>query len=320
MKLTKTLTALALCAALTLPAARADDRFPAVQEFPGYSDVAESAWYYPSAKALYEMKIMIGDGKGRFTPDQELTVAECAAAAAVTYSLAHGGDGYLDPTAPWYVGPVTYLTNAAIEQNNQSAVSLLSGEAPDKTPISRADFLLLLSLAADEEMLSPRNQITSLPDTDDPTVLKFYNAGILSGNDKYGTFAGGRTLKRSECAVMAALLVRPELRPASTTLADYSPFRAAGVTPATLFFPGVTAETYLETVNGLIAHLEKLCVDNNMEFNWGHTYGDETFLEYVKGEALTQLGVTAKEGTDVYQDFDVQVYYSRLVGLIGGPL
>lgn len=321
MKPIKTLTAVALAAVLLLPSALAasvEDRFPAVQEFPGYSDVTNvNAWYYPSAKALYEMSIMVGDGTGRFNPDQELTVAECAAVAAVMYSRAHGGDGYLDRTTPWYEGPMTYLTNVAMEQNNWSAVTLLEQADPESTPITRYGFLLLLSLSADEEMLQPIRSITALPDTTDPTVLRFYNAGILSGKDKYGTFDGNAHLPRSECAVMTALLVRPQLRNVAS-LVDYSPFRAAGVTPDTLFFPDITAEQYLAEVNGLIAHLEKLCDDNHMDFNWNNTYGIQTFLEYVRSEALTQLGVSAGEGTQVYQNFDLQVYYSRLVGLNGG--
>lgn len=321
MKISQRFAALILGGALLLSsglAAGVEDRFPPLQEFPGYSDVKEDAWYAPSAKALYEMKIMIGDGHGRFNPDQELTIAECSAVAAVMHNRARGGDGYLDQTSPWYVGPMTYLRNAATEQNNWSAVTLLDTEDPEHTPITRAGFILLLSVAADQDMLAPVNHITALPDTSNPTVLAFYNAGILSGKDKYGTFDGDAHLPRNECAVMAALLVRPELRPASTTLADYSPFTAAGVTPTTLFFPGVSAERYLTEVNGLIAHLEKLCDDNLMEFNWGNTYGDQTFLEYVKSETLTQLGVTARDGTQAYQDFDLQVYYSRLVGINGG--
>lgn len=303
---------------LSAAAAPVEERFPAVQEFPGYSDVPGNAYYAPSAKTLYEMKIMIGDGTGRFNPNQELTIAECSALAAVMYSRAHGGDGYLDRTSPWYTGPMTYLTNAAMEQNNWSAVTLLSNQDPEHTPITRAGFILLLSLSADEEMLKPVNNITALPDTTDSHVLAFYNAGILSGTDKYGTFAGDQTLTRKDCAVMTALLVRPGLRPASTTLADYSPFAAARVTPTTLFFPGVPAERYLTQVNSLIAELEQKCDAEEVEFNWGHTYGGQTFLDYVKSQSLSQLGVTAGEGTQVYQDFDLQVYYSRLVGINGG--
>ena len=36
-----------------------------------------------------------------------------------------------------------------------------------------------------------------------------------------------------------------------------------------------------------------------------------TFLDYVEDTALAHFGVTAKDGTQLYKDFDMQVYYSR---------
>lgn len=319
MKISQRFTALVLGGALLLStagfAATLEERFPAVQEFPGYSDVLDSDWYAPSAKALYEMGIMVGDGHGHFDPKQELTVAQCAAVAAVMHATGTGG--VFEPTTPWYAGPMTYLTNVAKEQNDWSAVTLLEQEDPENAPITRHGFLLLLSLAADEEMLQPIRSVTSLPDTSDPTVLRFYSAGILSGKDKYGTFDGAAPLPRNECAVMAALLVRPELRLAKDPLADYSPFRAARTTPTTLFFPGVTAEAYLTEVNDLIASLEQVCRNNNMDFNWFNTYGDQTFLDYVKSEALTRLGADSKAGTEAYRALDLQEYYARLLAMTG---
>ena len=40
-----------------------------------------------------------------------------------------------------------------------------------------------------------------------------------------------------------------------------------------------------------------------------------TFLDYVKNTALAHFGVTAKDGTELYKNFDVQVYYSRYLDL-----
>ena len=48
-----------------------------------------------------------------------------------------------------------------------------------------------------------------------------------------------------------------------------------------------------------------------MEFNWFNTVDGVTFLDYVEDTALAHFGVTAKDGTQLYKDFDVQVYYSR---------
>ena len=48
-----------------------------------------------------------------------------------------------------------------------------------------------------------------------------------------------------------------------------------------------------------------------MEFNWFNTVDGVIFLDYVEDTALAHFGVTAKDGTQLYKDFDMQVYYSR---------
>jgi hypothetical protein len=91
--------------------------------------------------------------------------------------------------------------------------------------------------------------------------------------------------------------------------------------PSTVVFQnGVTAGEFLPVVNDLIGELEAACTAQGVEFNWYATYGEETFLRYVKNGALAALGVTADQGTEAYKNFDVQVYYSRLIDLTGGPL
>ena len=41
------------------------------------------------------------------------------------------------------------------------------------------------------------------------------------------------------------------------------------------------------------------------------------FLDYVKDTALSHFGVTRNQGTELYRNFDVQVYYSRYLDLKG---
>ena len=116
---------------------------------------------------------------------------------------------------------------------------------------------------------------------------------------------------------MVARIARPALRQ-SFTPADYAPFTAAGLKPAdVLFTNGVTAGRYLPVVVALIDGLEEACAQAGMEFNWFNTYGDQTFLDYVKSESMAAFGVTRKEGTALYQNFDVQVFYSRLLDVRG---
>ena len=319
MKLLQCLTALALCAALTLSpalAAEQPDVFPAIQEYPGFSDVAEADWFYGNVKLCAETGLMVGTGAG-FAPKRAMQVSECASIAARVLE-ALSGEPMPAPTpgAPWYQHQVDYLVTRATAAGDTTSVNTLS--APEAIA-TRADFFRLLALAVDDSLLAPINSVTFLPDTDDPAVLAFYNAGILAGTDKYGTFNPQGTLSRMECAAMVSRLVRSELR-VVVTLADYSPFLAAGVDPSTPFFTGVTAETYLTQVNELIFQLERVCtLNNNMEFNWFNTYGDQTFLQYVKSQSLSLLGVTEAAGTDAYRNFDVQVYYSRLLDLTGQP-
>lgn len=322
MKIIKRLTALVLCAALAatpaLGAGTAGKTLPAVKSYVGYSDVKETNWFYSNVKLCYETGLMEGSGDGTFAPNKILTVAEVATVAARLHELLHGEDGIIEQPAdgPWWQNAVNYMNDLAAQQSNSTAARVLAGP---QNNASRAECLLILSLVADESVWAPINNLTALPDTDDPTVLLFYNAGILNGVDKYGSFAGERLLSRSEFAAMLSRIADPSLR-LTVTLADYSAFTAAGLTPDELLFPGLNAETYLSKVNDLIHLLESVCAGNDMEFNWLNTYGDQTFLDYVKSTALTELGANADQATDAYRNFDVQVYYSRLIDLTGNHL
>ena len=110
---------------------------------------------------------------------------------------------------------------------------------------------------------------------------------------------------------MVARVARPELRERFTP-ADYAMFTAAYLKPAdVLFTNGVTAGQYLPYVQTLIDGLEADCAAQGMEFNWFNTVDGVTFLDYVEDTALAHFGVTAKDGTQLYKDFDMQVYYSR---------
>lgn len=308
----KKLAALVLSAALLAGSAAAvtpEEAFPAVNTYPGFIDVEEGAWYADAARVCCEVGLMQGTGHA-FAPDQLLTVGEVAAIAArmnqaVTGEAIPMATPKPGETLPWYFSYVEYLESLGID-------------VPDPTKqATRQEFVTLLSAVVPEDMLAPINTITALPDSTDPDVLRFYNAGILTGVDSWGTFAADKSLTRMETAAMVARVARTELRQ-SFTPADYTPFAAAGLKPSdVLFTNGTTAGAYLPYVQELIDGLEADCAAAGMEFNWFNTVDGVTFLDYVKNTALTHFGVTAKEGTDLYKNFDVQVYYSRLLDLRG---
>ncbi len=77
---------------------------------------------------------------------------------------------------------------------------------------TRQDLFACLSEVVPSEALPAINSISSLPDTDDEEVLRFYNAGILTGMNKSGTFDGDKPLTRKEMAAMLSRIARPSLR------------------------------------------------------------------------------------------------------------
>ena len=312
----KKLLAFALSAALLAGAAAAvtpEETFPDKNTYPGFIDVAQDAWYADAARVCCEIGLMQGTGQA-FAPDQILTVGEVAAIAArmneaITGELIPMATPAAGQTLPWYFSYVQYLEGLGIDV-----------PVPEKQA-TRQEFVTLLSAVIPEEMLSPINTISSLPDSSDTNVLAFYSAGILTGVDRWGTFAPGGSLTRAETAAMVARVARPALRQ-SFTPADYTPFTAAYLTPSTvLFSDGTTASPFLDAVNAAIYNWEVSLCREGQEFNWHlETQDGQTVLEHVKADALESLGVTAGMGTEAYRNFDVQVYYSRLIDLTGHPL
>ena len=110
-----------------------------------------------------------------------------------------------------------YLGGEAQTPEEQRS-ALRASFTPGKYAVQRFQFLDLLdrTLTAAEADLPAINHITVLPDTGSPVVLKFYNAGILTGSDQYGTFQGGRELNRGQAAAILARLVDPGQRTAFT--------------------------------------------------------------------------------------------------------
>lgn len=286
-----------------------DTLFPAVQEYPNFRDVKAGEWYYEPIVTCSTAKIMVGVEPDLFSPDGLLTEEQAATLAArLRAELAGETVPEAVPGEAWYAPVVRYLEDLDL------------GVTPGIWA-TRGRFLEMLGAVLSDSELTPIQEVDFLPDTSDENVLRFYRAGILTGMDSYGTFSASRTLTRAQAAAMVARIIRPEQR-LTMALADYTPFRAAGVPPTTVFFTnGVTAEQYLGKVNELITFLEDSCTNNGTEFNWHawySTYGEMTFLQYVTETALADLEVTRSMGTQYYALFDMQVYYSRLIDLRGG--
>ena len=171
-----------------------------------FTDVAEEDWFAGSVKDAYEYGIMNGVSDDEFYPDGTLTVAEGITIASRIYETLsarsipeHGGK--------WYEKYVAYAISEGF---------LKEDKFPDyEREIKRSEIAELLSDVCGE--LPEINSIESIPDVYPFTeyaekVLRLYKAGILTGNDAYGTFDPAAALKRSEISAMAVRIADPSKR------------------------------------------------------------------------------------------------------------
>lgn len=279
----------AVCLALSAaPAALAVSSFPTVNTYaPGYyRDVPDGEWYANAAKTCYEAGLITGTHANTFSPNNAVSVAEAAAIAARILSSVNG-----QPIREEQKGEAWYQRYVDFLESNSVAVPDPSQNA------SRAQLFHLLAAVVPPARLPAINSIQSLPDTNDPDILLFYNAGILTGTDATGTFLGTRGLKRSECATMVARIIDPDQRQkftpqpvtqtpavsAEAELLSTEAFRVNGVS--------VSFQDFLATLNSCIASTDaNLKANSGKGLDWNTKYsGIDDLPQYFKDMAMSEL-------------------------------
>lgn len=178
----------------------------------GFTDVPDD-WSRPYIAKCYELGLMSGHGNGIFAPGGAVSVAEGIAVTARIHNLWNGGDGNIPAGKPWYTGAVEYARS-----NNLLRDGEFTGY---NAPATRAQLAGLLARALPPEEYAAINQISKLPDVGSATpysesIFTLYNAGILSGNDAYGTFQPEEPVTRAALAAILCRLVQPDTRVALT--------------------------------------------------------------------------------------------------------
>lgn len=204
------LTALGLALALTLgitPALAAESAAENAP-LPSFTDVLPDGtgdtWYdYESIQICAEAGILQGSGD-LFDPGGTLTVGETAVISARFYAQTTG-----EPLAEPAHGEEWYEPAMAVMEET-GAIGYL-GASPT-TAVTREGFVCAVATGIPLGYMPVLSHFSVLPDTDNMIVLLFYNAGLLSGVDKYGTFDGDKTLTRAEAAVILARILEPERR------------------------------------------------------------------------------------------------------------
>ena len=108
-------------------------------------------------------------------------------------------------TGLWYRNALWYAREHGLLDAQPMATAF-------EDPATRQDLAEWLVSALPTESLPPINSVAVLPDTTDSDALTLYRAGVLTGVDGAGTFAGERGLTRAELAAVLARVADPERR------------------------------------------------------------------------------------------------------------
>lgn len=216
-------TVLALICALALTAGSAYAAegtwlVPKVREAPAFADTAGS-WCQDYVETVYEAGLMNGVSQDAFDPDGTLTEAQRLVIGTRLHALLHGDT--VEAAAPgeaWWLPAARYYL--AVEKNSTKApedFAELAGKV-----CNRITFAYQILWSTPAEDLPAINEVSKLPDFNDALmedagfgetpILDLYQAGILNGVDRWGSFDPQGTLTRGQAATMLARVIDPDLR------------------------------------------------------------------------------------------------------------
>jgi len=270
-KLLSLLLCLVFCLSIPAFATEAEPAplFPKTIPYPPFPDVASDHWAQPVIQVCVETGLMKGTGKN-FAPDVTLTNGQVMTIAARIH-CAYNGGSFNENTVPWFQGAMDYLAQQGIKTGSPYAYT------------TRQGFFDMLSHVVPADQLTPINKIKALPDTSDPTVLSFYNAGILTGVDIYGTFDGAKPLTRAECAAMIARIAEPALRRTFTPAGQVpaGPF-AENTLVMTVNGVNVTYGDFLDVLLALTQEVMDLYDEYGLDFSWDHSYSVDSWCNTLR--------------------------------------
>lgn len=195
-----------------------------------YDDVSADEWYYNYVGFVYEYGIMTGTAQNLFSPDGNLTIAEAITIAARLNAVYYGNtidtSNYSSSPLSWFTAYLAYAEDQGIISAAQ-----FGGRYVDNATREELAYILFRALPS---CYAKINDITPIPDvyTDNKyysEILSLYEAGVITGNDEYGTFCPLTGIQRSEVAAMVSRAINPDLR-VSFTLNPNIPFKLLNYT------------------------------------------------------------------------------------------
>lgn len=204
------------CAVLSIPAFATDGTAGDLNRFVSgtpiaFTDVPRRAWYYGNVREMSALGLMSGVGGNRFLPEKPMEVAEAVSLAARVHAIYTTGSltelNALPSKGGWFVRYYTYLENLGLLDE--------SWRQRPEAPAPREFLALLFADIIHPEHLAEINLIDTLPDCSPESarrILPLYRAGVLVGNDAFGTFEPDTPLTRGAAAAICSRLIRPALR------------------------------------------------------------------------------------------------------------
>ena len=175
-----------------------------------FTDVSNDQWYASSVSSAYELGFMKGSSDTTFEPEGNMTVAEAITIASRVNDAYASKDTTFDQSgANWYDCYVKYATEAGIITANQFDNY--------ERNITRAEMATVFAKAVPAEWLNAKNDVKEIPDVPSTNAYfdelqLLYNAGVIMGNDDFGTFKPNNNIIRAEAAAIINRVALPENR------------------------------------------------------------------------------------------------------------
>ena len=166
-----------------------------------FSDVPETEWYASEIESAYELGFVNGKADTLFAPEDGMTIAEAITLAARTNNAYGSGDyGFTAADGEeWYMPYVKYaVENKIIDPQDYTDYNASA---------TRGQMAKIFANALPASEYAAVNSVGRIPDVAQSSpyyaaVLKLFNAGIVMGNDAYGTFYPESGIKRCEAAAI----------------------------------------------------------------------------------------------------------------------
>lgn len=174
--------------------------FTESKPYSGFRDVSSNDWFHPYVSKSCKLGLFNGYPDGTFGPKGNITIAESIKVAAVVRATY---DGETPPSNSksdvWYNDYVAYAKAKGIIGNSD----FLNYNNKAK----RNEMAYIFSRALPSSEYTAINSVSTLPDVTSATkhssnIFTLYRAGVLIGNDEYGTFRPSDYINRAEAAAI----------------------------------------------------------------------------------------------------------------------